>query len=324
MRVKMAGDVNYGISAEMSFPDESKAATQEIRMPEPVNDVKVYLNRIDLVHQQISGNKWFKLKYNLQLARQLGFDKLLTFGGAYSNHIAATAAAGKLYGFRTIGIIRGEQHLPLNPTLDFVVEQKMEIHYYSRAFFRTRNTLEFFDNIRKRFGKDVYILPEGGTNELAVKGCSEIPGMIDSEYDYLCTACGTGGTISGLIAGSEKKKIIGFSALKGGDFLIRDVENLLMKSTGKKFNNWIINTDYHCGGYAKVNDELLSFKEKFESINGIELDYIYTVKMLYGIQDMIIKRQFESGSKVVAIHTGGIQGNVGMRMRLHPTGFIKQ
>jgi 1-aminocyclopropane-1-carboxylate deaminase/D-cysteine desulfhydrase-like pyridoxal-dependent ACC family enzyme len=295
--------------------DESKAVIQEIKLPGIQTSVRVFIKRLDLIHPHISGNKWYKLKYNLEKAKRDRYKTLLTFGGAYSNHIYAVAAAGKAYGFETIGIVRGEQHLPLNPTLSFAVSQGMKIYYKDRATFRLIHGNEISDQIRREFG-EVYILPEGGTNELAVKGCGEIIKSIDIEYDFLCVPCGTGGTISGLICGANGvKKILGFSVLKGGGFLSNDIERLVLKSSGKHFCNWDVNLDYHFGGYARISGELVTFMKDFESLNNIPLDFVYTGKMMFGIAQLIKNNFFPENSKVVCLHTGGLQGNEGMRRK---------
>jgi len=297
--------------------DESKAVLQQVALPGVNRNVSIYLKRLDLIHPYISGNKWYKLKYNLQIARQNGYKTLLTFGGAYSNHIAATAAAGQLFGFNTIGIIRGEQQLPLNSTLDYAAKQGMDIHYKPRSFFKKRNTDEFFSEMKSSFG-DVYILPEGGTNELAVKGTAEILNGLGVDFDYVTVACGTGGTIAGIIAGlNGKQKVIGFSVLKGAQFLFEDVRNLILKSGENELCNWTINTEYHFGGYAKITKELIDFKLAFEKKNKIELDYIYTAKMLFGLRELINQNTIKQDSSVIAIHTGGLQGNKGMSNKVN-------
>ena len=293
-----------------------RAYIQEVYFPEELKDVRVYIKRIDLIHQYISGNKWFKLKYNLIHAVENGYDTILTFGGAYSNHIHATAAAGKEFGLNTIGVIRGEEHLPLNPTLSFASSNGMKLYYVDRKNYRNKHLPEFQEILREKFGS-VYIVPEGGTNLLALKGCSEIPSLIEIDYDYICTACGTAGTMSGVIAGIDgNKKILGFSVLRGGAFLIKQAEKLINEYCGKTFSNWSINLDYHFGGYAKINHELVLFMRQFEEINGIPLDPVYTGKMMYGIFDLARKGYFKPGAKIVALHTGGLQGIEGMKEKM--------
>ena len=271
--------------------------------------LRVFIKREDLIHPKVSGNKWRKLKYNLIEAQSHGYDTLLTFGGAYSNHIYATAAAANEAGFKSIGIIRGDElsDRPLNKTLSFAKEQGMQLLFVDRESYRNKNEASFIDDLKRKYG-NIYLIPEGGTNNLAIKGCEEIMTEKDIEYDTICCAVGTGGTISGIIASAHSnQKSIGFSSLKG-DFLRGEVESLLKSYTNKKLTNWSINTDYHFGGYAKTTDELLDFIIEFESLHSIPLDQVYTGKMMYGIYDLAKSNYFKHGSKILAIHTGGLQG----------------
>src|SRR5690606_12954529 len=280
-------------------------------------NIQLYVLREDLIHPTISGNKWRKLFYNLQEAKNDGKNQLLTFGGAYSNHIAATAAAGKQFGFKTIGIIRGEEHLPLNPTLQLAVENGMQLKYISRSLYKEEKyNTSFLQEMKAEFG-DFYLIPEGGSNAFAVKGCTEIIKNIDIDYDVICCACGTGGTITGIIAAAnETKEIIGFPALKGGEFLKNDIQQLLADYQLQfdiKINSskWSLITDYHFGGYAKTNTELIDFVNDFYQKQNIPLDLIYTGKMLYGILHLAKTSSKFNGKKIVAVHTGGLQGNKG-------------
>ncbi len=279
-----------------------------IKVIDPLLDKKrisLYIKREDLIHPFIFGNKWYKLKYNLIEAGKLNKKTLLTFGGAYSNHIYATAAAGKIFGFKTIGIIRGEEHLPLNPVLEFAKSNGMLINYVKRSVYRKKNEQEFIDLLYKTYG-DFYLLPEGGTNQLAVKGCSEIHNSINLHYDYICTACGTGGTIAGLISGAKKEfKVLGFSVLKGGDFL-NDVVKDLITATGNNSVNWEIFSDYHFGGYAKSTAQLKSFLSDFETTNNFKPDSIYFGKMLFGIYDLIIKGYFNENKTIIALNSAPV------------------
>ncbi|MEM1137479.1 MAG: pyridoxal-phosphate dependent enzyme [Bacteroidota bacterium] len=266
-----------------------------------------YVKRDDLIHPTVSGNKWRKLKYNLQEAQKQKHDTLLSFGGAYSNHIYALAAAGKLFGFKTIGIIRGEATTPLNPVLQFATDSGMRLFYISRLTYRDKYNPDLIGEFRERFGR-FYLVPEGGTNMLAVHGCKEIVSEIDMDFDYVCCSCGTGGTIAGIVTGLQgRKNVLGFSALKGGDFLKDDVQQLTKGYCGKTFSNWDINTDYHFGGYAKSKPELLSFMKDFEKAYKIPLEFIYTGKMLYGLFDLIRKDYFKPNQCIIAVHTGGIR-----------------
>ncbi|MBD1398620.1 1-aminocyclopropane-1-carboxylate deaminase/D-cysteine desulfhydrase [Pontibacter sp. JH31] len=294
-----------------------EAPLQQLHNPLWENQgIALWVKREDLLHPAISGNKWRKLKYNLEEARRQQKSTLLTFGGAYSNHIAAVAAAGQEFGFRTTGIIRGEKHLPLNPTLSFAASVGMALHYISREAYRQKSDLLYLTQLAEQFGNP-YLIPEGGTNSLAVKGCTEIVADIPIDYDYICCACGTGGTIAGIIAGLEgNKQVLGFPALKGGEFLKEEITQLIDRYNGQHYDNWQLITDYHFGGYAKVKPELLEFMREFQQQHNMPLEPIYTGKMFYGLIDMIQKGYFPQGSRLVAIHTGGLQGNAGFRERL--------
>ena len=281
-------------------------------------NIELWVKRDDLTHPEIQGNKWRKLKHNLSKATSLNKKYLLTFGGAYSNHLYATAAAGKLFGFKTIGIVRGERVLPLNPTLSFVEGAGMELHFVDRKTYRLKEKLLPSLDIDLN---DIYILPEGGTNDLAVKGCEELSNEIYNQLnftpDYICTSCGTGGTVTGIIAATKPKtQVLGFSALKG-DFLKKEVHELLsIFYPNKKYTNYSIQTAYHFGGYAKHSPALLEFIHDFKQQYHIPLDPIYTGKMFFGIFDLIKKDFFPPHSKIVAIHTGGLQGIAGFEQRL--------
>jgi 1-aminocyclopropane-1-carboxylate deaminase len=284
--------------------------TQEISLPLlKEKGIKLFIKRTDQTHKHVSGNKWYKLKYNLIEAKKKGFQTLLTFGGAYSNHIAATACAAKENGFKSIGVIRGEEHLPLNPTLQFAKEQGMHIHYVSRSDYRLKTTTEFINNLKSKFD-DFYLVPEGGTNQLAIKGTEEILD-VSSTQDFVCCAVGTGGTIAGIINSTNSKQtVIGFPAIKGFDLLQKDIESW----TNKK--NWRLINDYVCGGYAKISEDLIQFINEFYKTQNIPLDAVYTGKMMLGILDLVAKDYFPKGSTILAIHTGGLQGNKGMSERL--------
>jgi 1-aminocyclopropane-1-carboxylate deaminase/D-cysteine desulfhydrase-like pyridoxal-dependent ACC family enzyme len=281
--------------------------------------VSLYMKREDLIHPQISGNKWRKLKYNLLQATLEGKKTLITFGGAYSNHIYAVAAAGKIYNFSTVGIIRGEEHQPLNATLSFAQACGMRLHYIDRSTYKAKDQNVFLSWLQNLYG-EFYLLPEGGSNALAVKGCREILQDIDIGFDYLCLACGTGSTLAGLIAGAPEKNVIGFSALKGGSFLYDEVVDLLQtyalidNDPSKPYLSslkWHIHTEYHFGGYAKVKPELVEFIRQFEQRQGIFLEQVYTGKMLYGVYDLLQKGYFRRESTIIALHTGGMQGRSG-------------
>ena len=271
--------------------------------------VEVFIKREDLLHPYVSGNKWRKLKYNLIEAQTKGYRNLLTFGGAYSNHIYATAAAARESGFRSIGIIRGDElrDKPLNPTLSFAKGQGMQFHFVSREEYRKRHDKVYLEELSVRFG-DCYIIPEGGTNQLAIKGCEEILNTSTQHVDIIACAVGTGGTIAGIIsAKKEHQTVIGFSALKGG-FLADEVKALLQEYDKPGIINWRIEDSYHFGGYAKMKPALANFMTDFEARHRIPLDPIYTGKMVFGMYDMITNDRFEKGTRILMIHTGGLQG----------------
>ena len=285
-----------------------------------VKKVKLLLKRDDLIHPSVSGNKWRKLKYNLAAAKELNHTALLTFGGAFSNHIHAVAAAGKVFDFRTIGIIRGERLDSLNATLQYAEDQGMQLHFVTRSAYRQKNTTSFHIALQEQFGR-FYSLPEGGTNTLALKGCAEIITEIKDQLSdaptYIASCCGTGGTIAGIIQGStalEQTEILGVSALKGS-FLKGEVENLLATANVSVSTKWSISNDYHFGGYAKFKPALIEFINDFKKTHQISLDPIYTGKLLYGIFDLIKKDYFKEDSTIVAIHTGGLQGIEGFNRR---------
>ena len=267
------------------------------------HDITLIIRRLDLVHPQISGNKFFKLKYNFLEAKRQDYQHILSFGGAYSNHIAATAFAAQQFGFQSVGVIRGEElaDRPLNPTLATAQEFGMQLHFVSRDEYRRKQQPEYLAELARQFPEH-YVIPEGGTNALAIQGCQEILKDSDAQFDVICCAVGTGGTISGLIEASHAhQQILGFSALKGS-FLKDEVAQLTKKT------NWNILDDYCCGGYAKTSAALVQFIRDFEAEFSIPLEQVYTAKMLMGIFDLIEKNYFLARSKLLVIHSGGLQG----------------
>lgn len=276
-------------------------------------NIELWMKREDLLHEQVSGNKFRKLKYNLIEAEKNGCVTLLSFGGAHSNHIAALAAAGKLANLKTVGIIRGEelevQEEKWSPTLKFARSCGMEFKFVSRADYRDKTSEVFQQKLRAEFG-DFYLVPEGGTNELAIKGCEEILKSEDEVFDFIAVSVGTGGTISGLInAAGSHQKVLGFPALKTG-YLEQEVENHVDKS------NWELILNYPFGGYAKTDAELITFMNQFYENYQIKLDPVYTGKLVFGIFDLVKRGYFPSDSKILVIHTGGLQGIEGMNQIL--------
>jgi 1-aminocyclopropane-1-carboxylate deaminase len=285
----------------------------DLLLPSPVEElydeafaarqVRVFLKRDDLINPELPGNKWRKLKYNLQAAAESGHHTLLTFGGAYSNHIRAVAAAGRHLGFTTIGVIRGEEHLPLNRMLAYARAQGMTLTYLDRTTYREKASPAVVDALRRRFG-DFFLLPEGGSNAAAVRGAAELPAELTVPYDVICCACGTGGTLAGIAAGLPSgKRAVGFSALKGGGFLVDDVRRL-QGEYGRETTNWTIELNYHFGGFARRNGELDHFVSDFRERHGITLEWVYVAKMLYDVYDMIIRGAFLAGTSIVAVVTG--------------------
>ena len=292
-------------------------------LDEPVavaHGVRLLLWRDDLVNPDLPGNKARKLRYNLIAARQQGHHALLTFGGAYSNHIAAVAAAGRLFGFNTIGLIRGDEPAAgaaLNPTLAQAAANGMALHYLDRTAYRRRAEPAFIAEQLVRFGP-AHVLPEGGTNALALPGCAEVVAEIRQqvEFDALAVAVGTGGTLAGLLTGlAGRQHAVGVAALKNGSFLRAEMDALTQATAGLAFDNYSLQTSYHFGGYAKYSAELLAFIQQFRVRHGVLLDPIYTGKLLFGVLDLIGKGYFRRGSTVVAIHTGGQQAWAGWQER---------
>lgn len=289
--------------------------------------IELYVLRLDLIHIQINGNKWFKLKYNLLEAKQNQCSSLLTFGGAYSNHIFATAAAGRIFGFETIGVIRGEPTLPLNPTLRFAQEQGMKLLYCDRQTYRQRHTQEVQEDLKKQLQKSsnqIFIIPEGGSNLNGVRGCMEIIQDIQL-FDIICLACGTATTLTGIALSPIPTRIVGFPVLKDARFLEGEIDRLIGDYLNSKLpalvnypTSWQLIYDYHFGGYGKIDQKLIQFCHQFYQEHHIPLDYIYTGKMFYGVIDLL-KQGFFPPSKILLIHTGGLQGNLGIEQKLTQT-----
>ncbi len=280
--------------------------------------VRLLLWRDDLLKPDLPGNKARKLKYNLLAARKQGHTRLLTFGGAYSNHLAAVSAAGRLHGFDTLGLVRGEEHQPLNPTLARCQADGMQLHYLDRSTYRQRAEPAFLQELQQQYGP-AYLLPEGGTNVLALRGVAELIGELrqHTDFDAVAVAAGTGGTLAGLALGLAEAhysaRAVGIAALKGGDFLRAEVDALTQAAVGQTLDNYELHTGYHFGGYAKLPLELRAFIQQFEADFGVLLDPIYTSKLLFGVLDLIDQGHFASGSTVVAVHTGGLQAWAGFR-----------
>jgi 1-aminocyclopropane-1-carboxylate deaminase len=287
------------------------------------NKVDVFVKRDDKLKESVSGNKWHKLRYNISNAKKRGNDTLLTFGGAFSNHIAATAKAAKLNRMKSIGIIRGEQTQPLNNTLNQAIANNMQLIYVSRSEYKIKDSWDYKEYLRERFGA-FYLIPEGGSNYYAVNGCMEILSSNDAIYDYVCCPLGTGATAAGIaLSLKENQKLIGFPALKGGEFLEDEMRKyIIMITNDEELTNDVMQKvtlihDYHFGGYAKIKNELVVFLQEFYKNHEIKFDLIYNGKMAYGVFDLIEKNFFPKNAKILLIHTGGLQGIRGFEERFN-------
>lgn len=278
---------------------------QQLRSPFiDSHELSITVKRDDLIHSEISGNKWRKLQFNLEQMKKEGKQLLLTFGGAFSNHIAATAALGKYYGIKTAGVIRGDEGFS-NSTLQQASENGMELFFVDRAAYRERNSPHFLKGLNKQFG-DFYLVPEGGANELGVKGCEEILKEESDAYNFVAVAAGTGTTASGICRSLTNEKLLVFPALKGGSFILEDMRQYCSKA---QLASVELLLDYHFGGFGKVKPELIEFMAAFRGQYGLELDRVYTSKMFFGLFHLIKQNYFPKGSKILVIHTGGLQGN---------------
>lgn len=289
----------------------------ELNLPSPVTQihnsllkekqVQLFIKRDELIHPVIQGNKWRKLKYNLIEALNTQKNTLLSFGGAYSNHLHALAAAGKHFNFETIGIIRGEQHTPPNPCIQDMIDWGMQLKYVTRAEYKNKTHTDFINNLHQQFGK-FYLIPEGGNNAEGKKGCAELLDELEADYDFICSEVGSGTMLSSLIINNKKPqtRFIGFAVMKNPQ-LDEEIKTGL-KSNSRNNTQWEINHQYHFGGFAKTTRELNEFIINFKQDYDIQLEPVYSGKMLYGILDLIKQEFFKRGSRILAIHGGGLQG----------------
>lgn len=269
--------------------------------------IELWMKRDDLLHRVISGNKWRKLKYSLDHALSTGADTIISMGGAYSNHLHALAFAAKVVGLKTLGFIRGEQPGTLTPTLSDMQNWGMELRFVSSSDYRRLRQYKGCYDL-PGLKPQQYWLPEGGAQALALKGVAELVSEIDVGYDVICAPCGTGTTLAGIIdAVPDQVSVMGFAALKNAGFLQADIESLLPRPC----TNWQINLDYHFGGFAKITTELMAFIADFEFKTGIPVEPVYTGKMMFALYDLLAKRFFKPGQRIIAVHTGGLQGKRG-------------
>ena len=273
--------------------------------------IKVYIKRDDLIHPQISGNKWRKLKYNLRHAKQQGYNEVLSFGGAYSNHIHALAYVGQANDLKTIGIIRGEYD-PDNPTIRDAKKAGMQIEFVSRNEYRRRFEQDFLSEIQDKY-PNALIVPEGGTNDLALLGLAEMIEEISKDKaQFIITPCGSGGTSAGILKAIQPDQtLISIPVLKKADYLKQEILDLAQSSdTQLEFIS-----EFHCGGYGKITPELIEFIERFRTQHHIQLDPIYNGKMMYAFYQLIEQGYFPSNTSITLIHTGGLQGLNGLVQR---------
>lgn len=285
----------------MEFPINSPLQT--LRHPLlTAKGVELIVKRDDLIHPYISGNKWRKLKYTLLDAQEKSKNHLVTFGGAYSNHLLATACAGHLFGFQTSAFVRGEEHEPLNPVLDRCRSFGMQLNYIDRESYRNKGKLfkQHFEN-----DEEAYFIDEGGSSTLAVKGVAELVDELPEPYDFIFTACGTGATLAGIAQGIAQgqlaTKAIGIATLKGADFLKNAIHEFI-----PQLSNWELLLDFHHGGYAKTTPELLNWMQHFSNTTQLPIEPVYTGKLFYALFALTERDFFPPGSQILAIHTGGI------------------
>ncbi len=282
--------------------------------------------RLDVIHPEISGNKWFKLKENLSIAQANHQDIILTFGGAYSNHLSATAATTKALGLKAIGIVRGtEFQNNLNPTLQFCKDNGMELFFVSREAYKQKEQEEWLQLLSEQYNNP-YIIPEGGNNAAGAKGTAQIVDFIPEDATHIITSVGSGTTLQGILNGvggenyvvsdntnygggfQSYKFVLGMAPMKGGKYLKENIQS--------PQKHWDIIDDFHFGGFGKYNDELIAFMNDFYTEHQIPLDVVYTAKMMYGVQQLLFENYFPEKSKIICIHTGGLQGNNSIKERL--------
>ncbi|WP_406454779.1 pyridoxal-phosphate dependent enzyme [Streptomyces sp. NBC_01622] len=297
----------------MTSPD---LAALRPRLPSPVEEitdgrfgrhgVRLLLKRDDLIHPDLIGNKWRKLASNLAAAAGR---TVVTFGGAYSNHLRATAAAGRLLGLGTVGVVRGQElaDRPLNPSLARCAADGMRLHFVDRSTYRRKSEPEVLAGIlREVDAEDAYVVPEGGSNSLAVRGCRALGEELRAraDVDVVALACGTGGTLAGLAAGlAPDQRALGIPVLRGG-FLSTDVAALQERAFGARRGDWSLDERFHFGGYARVSAELDAFAEDFEDRHGLPVERLYVAKLLYGLVVLADEGAFPRGSTVAAVITG--------------------
>ena len=291
----------------MLFQIPSPIQEINLKINNPYN-IRLFIKREDLIHKIVSGNKWRKLKYNFEYLVNNKIDTILSFGGAYSNHLHALSWLANLRNIKSIGIVRGDPSYRNNPTLSFCVKNKMELQFLSRKVYRESKFNNKVVNKLKKEHEKIFIIPEGGFNNFGIKGCEEIMNEVDGNFDTICCSIGSGCTAVGLIKSlKDHQNFLGFSSFKNSKLL----EDVISKNTNSKIN-WKINCDYNFGGFGKVNTDLIKFIDSFAQLYKIELDPVYTSKLFFGLFDMISKKKIKKESRILVIHTGGLQGLQGI------------
>ncbi|MFB6874236.1 1-aminocyclopropane-1-carboxylate deaminase/D-cysteine desulfhydrase [Streptomyces sp. NPDC056323] len=268
--------------------------------------VRLLLKRDDLIHPDLPGNKWRKLSLNLRAAAGR---TMLTFGGAYSNHLRATAAAGRLLGFPTVGVVRGDELAgrPLNPSLARCAADGMTLHFVDRATYRAKGDPEILAGLLSLFG-ECCVVPEGGSNALAAQGCAELGRELRGAADVVAVACGTGGTLAGLAAGlAPMQRALGVPVLRGG-FLGDAVRGLQEEAFGGPAGAWSLDERFHFGGYARTTPALHAFADDFEQRHGLPVERLYVAKLLYALTELAGEGAFPPGTALAAVVTGSPQG----------------
>ncbi len=317
--------------------------------------IELLVKRLDLINEDLSGNKAFKLRFNLQHARSQGIENLLSFGGPFSNHLHALAAAGHSYDFKTVGIIRGEKPVKLNATQEDLVRWGMVLRFVSREQFRRYRQVLLADNGGQKSdqaaselatvleqegiieqGSRYFVIPEGGSNLLGALGCREITAEIEEEtagnFEQIVLACGTGATLAGMASSlSASKKILGVAVLKGATYLDDEVNRIIDSlqddadsANSSQQKNWLLNHDFHFGGYAQFDKELIDFIDYFENVSGINIEPIYTGKLFFAIYTLAKQGYWPRGSRIIAVHTGGLQGLRGNSEKIKQLRFSQQ
>ncbi len=297
----------------MDIIDESAIVIQPLSTGWVGNEaIQVDMLRLDLIHPVVSGNKWYKLRHNIEYAIEQGHNTILTFGGVYSNHLSATAGAAKAYGLSSIGIVRGDEG-QITETMHQCREMGMELYFISREDYKQKEDPEFLQELSEQLDNP-YIIPEGGANENGRTGAEKIEWEIPEGYTHVCVSVGTGTTFIGLRnALPADVSLLGFAPMKQGNYLADEIRPFLKEGQD---SNWALFDNWHFGGFGKSNDELVGFMNEFYQVNEIPLDVVYTGKMMYGVREMLAAGYFPEGARVLCVHTGGLQGNSSARDKL--------